>query len=165
MSIKWSKKTDKLPNLQASLKRLDGKAVTVGARGEQAWLGGIHEYGCRITITPKMRAWLHANGLHVKDTTTHITIPERSFLRNGFDEGKDKVIKDTEKLLALVVDGKIDGDKVLEQCGAWLRDSIKDYMVNLNNPSLHPFTVERKHSSNPLIDTGSLLNSIEYEVE
>lgn len=121
--------------------------------------------GCRIAITPKMRKWLHANGLHVRDSTTEIVIPERSFLRNGFDSNKDRIMKDTKILLSLTVNGRISGDDVLKQCGAWLRDAIKDYAVDLRKPENHPFTVDRKNSSNPLVSTGDMIDHIEYEIE
>ena len=165
MKVKWKTKIDKLPAMKATIAEINGKSVTAGVRGHQAWLAGIHEYGCKITITPKMRAWLHRNGLHVKDTTTHITLPERSFLRSGFDENKDRIIKDTQKLLSLAIDGKISGDDVLNQCGAWLREAIKDYATELNNPANHPFTVDRKHSNNPLVDSGDMIEHIEYKIE
>ena len=64
---------------------LNGRRVNVGVYGEQAWLAGIHEYGCKIKVTDKMRAYLHSQGLHLKDSTEYITIPERAFLRNGYD--------------------------------------------------------------------------------
>lgn len=51
-----------------------------------AQIAQIHEFGAIINITPRMRRFLHAAGLHVKATTTQIVIPERSFLRKGWDE-------------------------------------------------------------------------------
>lgn len=112
-----------------------------------------------------MRAWLHANGLHVKDSTTEIVIPERSFLRSSFDKHSQDVIKDVKKLIPLMVNGRISGDDVLNQCGAWLRDMVKDYAIELRKPENHPFTVERKGSSNPLVSTSDMVDHIEYEIE
>ena len=40
-------------------------------------LGRILEYGARIRVTPKMRAYLHWRGLHLKKETEFITIPSR----------------------------------------------------------------------------------------
>lgn len=80
MAVKWETKYDGLSEMGKSLKGLKGKSVEVGAlQGGHAWLAGIHEYGCRIRVTPKMRAFLHHQGLHLKDSTTEIVIPERSF--------------------------------------------------------------------------------------
>ena len=35
--------------------------------------------GCRIPVTPEMRAFLHHKGVHLKKSTNYIVIPERSF--------------------------------------------------------------------------------------
>ncbi len=43
-----------------------------------AW---VHEFGCTIRVTERMRAYLHGQGLHLKQSTEYIVIPERSFLR------------------------------------------------------------------------------------
>lgn len=40
-------------------------------------LGRVLEYGSRIRVTPKMRAYLHWRGLHLKATTKFIIIPSR----------------------------------------------------------------------------------------
>ena len=40
-------------------------------------LGRIMEYGARIKVTPKMRAYLHYKGLHLKKKTDYIIIPAR----------------------------------------------------------------------------------------
>lgn len=112
-----------------------------------------------------MRAWLHKNGLHVKDSTTEIVIPERSFLRKGFDEKHMRAIEKAERVLPLVISGDMSSDQFYEIVGTLLRDGIKDYAVSLNSPPNHPFTTDRKHSSNPLVDSGDMINSIEFEVE
>ena len=57
-----------------------------------------------------MRAYLHHNGLHLKNSTTQIKIPERAFLRNGYDEKKDEVVSKSEKVLGDVVGGTMSAD-------------------------------------------------------
>lgn len=165
MSVKFKIKVNKFPEMQAKIKDLNGKTINVGLTGENAWLGGIHEYGCKIRITPKMRAWLHNNGLHVKESTQYITIPERSFLRGGFDNCKDEVANKAAMVVPLVLNGEMNEDTAINLIGTLFRDRIKDYTVSLNSPPNHPFTIEHKNSSNPLVDTGDLVNSISYEVE
>lgn len=94
MGIKYKTTVNKLPEVSKTLETLGGRKVTIGAlKGENSWLAGIHEYGCNIPVTPKMRAFLHAQGFHLKDSTKYIRIPERSFLRNGHDENTDKVMQ------------------------------------------------------------------------
>ena len=164
MGVKWKTTIDKLPQIEATLKALGKSKVIVGSlRGDHAWLAGIHEYGCDIPVTPKMRAFLHHQGLHLKDSTTHIKIPERSFLRTGHDENVDRVLTQTGRALGQVIAGKMDVDTMLDLYGQQMATAIKTYMRDLSRPANHPYTVEQKGSSNPLIDTGALIESIIWE--
>lgn len=76
------------------MEALDQKySIRVGIIGEKAKekhkgsdltnaeLGAIHEFGCTIAVTPKMRAFLHSIDIHLRPETTTIVIPTRSFLR------------------------------------------------------------------------------------
>lgn len=153
--------------MERSIKELDGKKVSVGVLGggEQSWLAAIHEYGCIIEVTPKMRKYLAATGLHLKKTTTHITIPERAFLRNGFDESKDEVIDKAEKVLGDVIGGTMSANQLFELVGLLMKSRIQDYARDLDSPPLHPYTVEKKGSSNPLVSSGDMIGAISYKVE
>lgn len=162
MGVKWKTKFDDLPKISAATKTISGRKVQVGAAGTDAWLAGIHEYGCEIKVTPKMRAFLHRQGLHLKKSTTVIKIPERSFLRNGHDENVDRIIKQTERAIGQVLAGKMSIDDVLDLYGQQMATAIKKYMRDLNDPPNHPFTVDQKGSSNPLVSTGQLVSSITY---
>lgn len=112
-----------------------------------------------------MRAFLHYNGLHLKDNTTEIVIPERSFLRTGHDKNADRIIKQTERALSQVLSGKMSIDDMLDLYGEQMATAIKLYMRDLKNPPNHPYTIEQKGSSNSLIDTGGLLESIVWKKE
>lgn len=165
MGVKWTTKKNKFPEMERAATELNGRRINVGVFGEQAWLAGIHEYGCKIKVTDKMRAYLHSQGLHLKADTEYITIPERAFLRNGFDTSKDSVMKNAEQVLPSVLDGSLSTDEFLKMIGIILSSDIKDYAQQLDSPPLHPFTVKQKESTNPLVDTGDMIESITYEVE
>lgn len=167
MSVKYKTKKDTLPDLQKRLMELNGKKVNVGVLGggENAWFAGIHEYGCRIKVTPKMRKYLAARGLYLRKTTTEIVIPERSFIRSGHDEHIGSVMEKADNLIDAATSGKISVETLLEAVGLEMSSKIKEYAVNLSTPKNHPFTVDQKHSSNPLVDSGNMINSITYEVE
>lgn len=167
MTVKYKTVKNDFPKMEQALDNLNGKRVNVGHLdgGEQAWLAGIHEYGCRIPVTDKMRKWLHANGLHIKNTTTEIIIPERSFLRSGFDTHHEQVIKLNEAAFKKCLDDG-DVDTFLESVGQMLRDKIKDYAIDLKQPPKHPFTLQRDPSkTNPLINSGDMVNALTFEVE
>lgn len=165
MGVKWKTTKNDFPKMQARLERLDGKKVSAGVFGEQAWLAAIHEYGCRIEVTDKMRAYLHKTGLHLKATTTHITIPERAFLRNGYDENKDDIIDKAEAVIGDVIGGTMTESQFFDMIGLLMKSRIQDYARDLDSPALHPYTTERKGSSNPLIDSGDMIGAIDYKVE
>ena len=50
-----------------------------------------HELGAHIKVTPKMRGYLHSIGIHLKPSTTHITIPQRAFLVPAVRENIDQM--------------------------------------------------------------------------
>lgn len=164
MSVKYKTKTNKLPEIEQSLKSLSGKKVEIGAfNGSHAWLAGIHEYGVNIEVTPKMRAYLHSQGLHLKESTTVIKIPERAFLRNGHDENANDIMTQTERAVSLVIAGKMSVDDMLDMCGQQFATEIKDYMSKTK--ANHPFTIEQKGSSTPLTGkTGGLVESIDWRI-
>lgn len=166
MAVRYKTVKNKFPEMKTSIKKLDGAKVNVGVlEGEHAWLAAIHEYGCRIPVTPKMRAWFHYQGVHLKESTKEIIIPERAFLRGGFDENSEKVIASAEAAVAKVIDGSMSDEKLLEFIGLQLATAIKKYAVDLREPPNSSFTTKKKGSSNPLVDTGDMINGITFEVE
>ena len=98
-----------LASLVRLMKDIDQKySIKVGIIGEKAYeqhsdsgltnaeLGAIHEFGCTINVTDKMRAYLHHIGIHLRPDTTTIVIPTRSFLRMPLlsDEFKNHLMTD-----------------------------------------------------------------------
>lgn len=155
MGYKHTTVKNEFPEMKRRMELIDGKGVEVGViRGEHAWLAPIHEYGLDILVTDKMRAFLHRNGLHLKSSTTHIHIPERSFLRSGYDKERATVLKHARMMLADVTEGRMSESAFFEAVGTDLVERIKDYAIELDSPANHPFTVDRKGSSNPLVGGG-----------
>jgi hypothetical protein len=70
-------------------------AVFVGAHRKAADgtdVAALHEReeGTRIKVTPKMRAYLHARGFHLKPDTTELFIPGRPFIKPALRDFKAK---------------------------------------------------------------------------
>ena len=165
---------NKIPDLIKRLKNLESKRIEVGVFAgkkhpesdiDLADLAKIHEYGVTIEVTPKMRAYLHSIGLHLRDDTTHIRIPERSFIRAGWDNNKADVEKRIERFLPKVMELDIDLDTFLEVIGKEVEGRLKKFLVKLHYPPNASFTIRRKGSSNPLIDTGALNDAITHKVK
>lgn len=166
MGIKWKTTVNKMTDMTKSIKTLDGRKVEVGViDGEHQWLAAIHEYGCNITVTQKMRAYLHYHGLHLSPNTTTIKIPERSFLRTGHDKNIDKVMKQADRAVEQVVGGYMSDQQLLDMIGQVLATNIKTYARDLSNPPNHPYTVEQKGSSNPLVNTGGMIEGITWRTK
>lgn len=82
-------------------------------------------------------------------------IPKRSFLRqNNIKKKVDvQILLDINRSLAFSF-GKI---------GLQMSSIIKERIRNIRTPVNAPSTIAKKGSSNPLIDTGELINSIDFE--
>ena len=91
------------------------------------------------------------------------TIPERPFFRNALAESERSVGRvlqaglDTKKM---VVDEQLAG-----RVGAHVQGQIQESITALKEPPNAPSTVRAKGSSDPLMDTGTLRNSVSWEVE
>lgn len=165
MPCEWKTVKNDFPKMEEAAKGLNGHSVEAGCTGESAWLAGIHEYGCHIRVTPKMRAWFAHQGYPLKKSTTQIVIPERSFLRAGFDEYADGVVELYENALGDTLGGIMPTKLFLQGIGLELATKIKTYARELSSPPDSAMTAERKGSSNPLVDTGTMIESISYEVK
>lgn len=163
MGVKHTTVKNEFPSMKKRIEAIDGTGVEVGVlQGESKWLASIHEYGCTIPVTEKMRRYLASQGLRLKKSTTHIRIPERSFLRTGYDENREKVLKKAKMMLADVTSGTMSEAALHKGVGLELSSKIKDYARDLDSPANHPFTADRKGSSNPLVDTGDMIGGITW---
>jgi hypothetical protein len=89
-------------------------------------------------------------------------IPPRPFFRNMVwkNEGSwppalSKVLKSTN----------YDVDKSLRLMGELIAGQLRQSIIETNSPPLSPRTVARKGSSKPLVDTGHMLQSVDYDVK
>lgn len=68
------------------------------------------------------------------------------------------------QLAALLEANDWDVEKSLALMGTGIAGQLRDAIVNMNEPALDPRTIARKGFDKPLVDTGHMLNSIDYEV-
>lgn len=167
------KDTNRIPRVMKQVSggvRLDlgifGENADKKAKGTDITLGGlaeVHEFGVTIEVTEKMRNFLHYKGIHLKKSTTSITIPERSFLRSGWDENGDELVKKLEKLFLQAFQKGTDLDRLTDALGLEAKGKLQKYARNLSRPANHPATQDSKGSSNPLVDTGAMIGAIDYK--
>lgn len=158
----------RVPEFLKMMEELTSTHLEIGIFGEDdsdiLMIANVNEFGCRITVTNKMRAYLHYMGLHLKQSTKEIVIPERSFIRSGYDTKKNDFISKTEPLLKKVIALELDVGTFFDTLGEYITGQMQEYLTSLKSPANHPFTIEQKRSSNPLIDTGRLRDSITWKV-
>jgi hypothetical protein len=153
------------PEIKARIKEMTGKKVQIGILGKQqlATIATANEFGARIGITPKMRAYLAALGLFLKQTTKFIIIPERSFLRTSFDDKKniDAAMNQAEE----VFQNRFSVKDILDRIGVLMTGKIQERIKSNIPPGNHPFTIEQKGGKNKtLISSGRLGQGISHKV-
>lgn len=92
--------------------------------------------------------------------TDNGNIPARPWLRPGVESGNEEYLK-------IITEGMEDQQPLgqsLEIVGLVAVGKVQQYMVDLRSPPNAPQTIARKGSSNPLIDTGSLRQSVTHKV-
>lgn len=94
-----------------------------------------------------------------------VTIPERAFLRKGYDNNAVNAIKSQDKLLKKVLQGDFSVETYLGKLGEQLASKIKNDAVDLKDPDNNWTTTTTKGSGNPLVDTGEMIRGLTYRVE
>lgn len=164
-----------IPDILRELDELDRSAVEVGVFEDEGttllMIATVNEFGCEITVTEKMRKYLAARsrelglapgqgGLYMKVGST-IRIPERSFIRTGFDNSIDVIQKRADEILSDIVAGQAKAGKLLSFIGVELQGAILEQIRRGEFKPNHPFTIASKSTSagkgdQPLMDTGKL---------
>lgn len=92
-------------------------------------------------------------------------IPERSFLRSTVDEKRDEYFDELADGIGKVLDGKGSNlTSVFRRVGARAAGDVQEKIRNLSSPANAPSTIEKKGSSNPLIDSGRMRASVTFKV-
>ncbi|MBU5214359.1 hypothetical protein [Heyndrickxia oleronia] len=161
------KDTNNIGQLMSTLKKMGKKELKVGifGGGDLVMIGAVHEFGTEIKVTDKMRKWFAANGYPLKKDKTTIKIPERSFLRSGYDENVDAIVKKVADILPDVLENKVNTDVFMNAIGKEFAGMIQKKLKDLRDPANSSMTTKRKGSSNPLIDSGRLIGAIRHEVK
>lgn len=91
-------------------------------------------------------------------------IPERSFMRAGFDKSRKLLMDTSTKLYDKILNGTMTTEIAIKILGLFHIDQIKAFINLLKHPANAPSTIRQKGSSNPLVNTGQMRNSIQHEV-
>lgn len=103
-------------------------------------------------------------GAVIKRSGSVIIIPERSFMRSTTKENRQKIKSMAQRLFRKVLNGKSTYDQALGLLGEFVSSEVRNKIVALKEPPNAPLTIAKKGSSNPLIASSQLKNSITYGV-
>jgi hypothetical protein len=92
-------------------------------------------------------------------------IPERSFIRAGFDTEKNNISNDMIKIAERIISGQMKVKTGLNLLGDSTKGRIQEFAIDLRDPPNAQSTIDAKGSSNPLVDTGQMIGSIDYKVK
>lgn len=92
-------------------------------------------------------------------------IPERSFMRGAIDQNGPALEKFMRRLTLEILLGKSTRKRAFGILGEFVKNLMKRTIQRGVPPPNAPETIRRKGSSKPLIDTGQMINSIDWEVE
>lgn len=151
-------------SLMDKLRALDGKSVTIGIHGEE---GEQRKLVRRIGFNTKVPLGTKKESVNPNLTVAQVASynefgtnknPSRPFIRGTYERRRQDIIDQTAKFLYR------DPENVLSHVGLYVVSLIQEEIRKGIAPENSKYTVERKGSSKPLIDTGQLINSITYKV-
>lgn len=91
-------------------------------------------------------------------------IPSRPAFRRALDANRPGIRTRIDAEAGAVLDGTRTVDQAFGRLGLYLQGLIRREIVALRDPPNAPSTIERKGSSNPLVDTGQYRQSITFQV-
>lgn len=91
-----------------------------------------------------------------------VGIPPRPFFRSMI---ANKSPEWPKAIAGLLKANDYDAQTTLAQTGEAIKGQLQQSIVDTNSPPLAQSTIDRKGSSKPLVDTGHMLSSVDYEVK
>ncbi len=91
-------------------------------------------------------------------------IPERPFLTPAIKKNRLKYVRLNRINLVKILRGQITAEKALGQLGEMAKGDVQVEIRHGNFAPLKPATIKRKGSSHPLIDTGQMVQSMQWEL-
>lgn len=91
-------------------------------------------------------------------------VPSRPFMRDAVDNHEDQINEFFAIEKKAFISG-VDEKKILNDCGVFFKDLIQNEIRDGEFLPNSPYTIEKKGSSHPLIDTGRLRQSVNFVIQ
>ena len=135
------------------------KQLNVGFLNEKnAIIATKNEYGGTFATDKAYKERGEAKGITVPD---QITIPARPFMQMTFNNNQTKWAK---ILSTTLKNNNLNVDLALNYVGDFAKADIRDTIEHGNFVENSARTIAIKGNDHPLIDSGEMMNSIDYEV-
>lgn len=110
------------------------------------------------------------NGMTIADVATFneygtSKIPARPFMKQAYENNEKTIIVSSESLKSDVFKGEISVKGALKKLGVWFKGRIQKEITDGDFVPNAPRTIEAKGSDKPLIDTGRMRQSINFQIE
>ncbi|QKN86312.1 neck protein [Yersinia phage vB_YenM_636] len=166
----------KSPNALEDIRKAIGKnAISVGIHADT----GNHD-GSKEQVTVAQIYWWMEFGFH--HAKGNFSVLPRPTLRPTFISNKAKYFKAMENIAKAVMEGnatksgkgartgkrgnmigKANVRQLMGRLGQVVEADVKNAIVSLRTPPNAESTIKQKGSSNPLIDTGQMVNEVRWE--
>lgn len=130
-----------------ALKKLSELEVQVGFQGDESYEDG--------TSIAEIAAY---NELGSSDT------PARPFMKQSFENHEDELRAACERVNAAIASGK-SVEQALDALGVAIKGLVQTEIVDGDFTENAPSTIKKKGSDKPLIDTGTMRQSVNYVVK
>ena len=91
-------------------------------------------------------------------------IPSRPFIRNTVDLHGDEINQVLDQMVKQILKGQT-AEQVLRSMGVYLKGQMQEEIKNGEYVPNAPETIKKKGSEKPLIDTGRLRSSVQYQIK
>lgn len=91
-------------------------------------------------------------------------IPSRPFMRQSVDLNEDEITEFLQKKVDEIIGGKT-AEQVLKEIGIFQKDLVQTEIEEGDFEENKESTILRKGSDHPLIDTGLMLQSVNYQIK
>lgn len=93
-----------------------------------------------------------------------VNMPSRPFLRMSVDDNSDKINSFMSAQKRSIINGE-PADRILKKIGIFQKDLIQEKITEGSFAPNAPSTIKAKGSSKPLIDTGRMRQSVNFEIK
>lgn len=142
--------------MSRNLARGGDKAAAIG------WWNSLHPTGVQVAYVAQLNEEGHENGAGSAFPGT-IT-PPRPFMRLGFVPEMKKLLPSFVSEAHNIAVGKKSWTQVNESMGWKMKELLQDVIEDWNDPPNSPLTTSLKGFNDPLIDTGTMLDTVQSKV-